>query len=179
MKKTIVLSILILALAISACGSPQVSDVAQKCDLEHKTQGQSVTLGGVEYACPVPTVIPTPLNNLANALVGATEALCKANSDAWKDSSNAKWLAENITKPEEYWHYQNGNWVYVYEREFISLTFGGYSQVYQTAFKYPGFGTLTVTLYDVAFAKEAGTTVVDSPRDKVYLNFTKLVLTCP
>ncbi len=168
-----VATLLLILLPACAQSAPSVADVSNQCHQENRQPGQTVVLAETEYVCPSPSPTPKPVENVANTLLKTTESLCEENGDSWQDPTNANWLAQNVVNPATSWKYEDGQWMYVYVPEFITLTFGGYTQKYAESFTYPGFGTFTVSLY------ESGTTTVSQSSQSTWLKFTKLELSCP
>jgi hypothetical protein len=169
----LVVTLLLTLLPACTQSAPSVANVSSQCVNEHRQSGQTVALAGTEYVCPSPSPTPKPVENVTNTLLDTTESLCKENGNIWQNPSNAEWLAQNVVSPVTSWKYEDGQWVYTYVPEFITLTFGGYTQKYAESFMYPRFGVFTVSLY------EGGTTMISQPNQSTWLNFTKLELSCP
>lgn len=169
----LVVTFLLTLLPACAQGAPSQVDVSNQCQQENRQPGQTVGFAGSEYPCPSPTSTPTPLVNVTNMLIQTLASVCKENGETWQSGSNADWLARNVVAPASSWQYQSQHWVYTYVPEFVTLTFGGYTQEYEQSFSYPGFGTFYVTLY------EGGSTTVNSNSQSTWLKFTKLELSCP
>ncbi len=130
-------------------------------------------LTSTEYCNPLPSSTPTLVANISNTLVQNLETMCLGNTEAWRNPTNAEWLAEHVVKPTTSWKYQNNHWVYTYVPEYVSLLYAGYTQEYAESFTYPGFGTFTVSLY------KGGTKTVNATDQTRWLKFIKLELSCP
>ena len=174
-KRFTKLLIVLLLILMPGCvqSAPSISEVSGQCQKDNRQPGQSVVFAETEYICPSPSPTPTPIVNISNALLQTVESLCKENGDAWQDPSNAYWLAENVVGPANSWQYKDRKWVYTYVPEFITLTFGGYTQEYMDRFLYPGFGTLLLYLY------KGDTVTVRGYYPQYTYAYTRLDLTCP
>lgn len=122
-------------------------------------------------AAQPPTPQPVTIETRTLEMVGG---LCQTNDPAWQDASTAGWLAQNVGGNLEHWSFKDGVWTYAVGPEEVGLSWT-YTPSYKSGFRYPGFGSFRVQVFEGDQVTVDATNADQFPQ----LQFTRLELMCP